>query len=51
MRDHGLTVDVEVPDEAIDLPSDTAMTVVKCVRELLFNVLKHADTHGPYGVQ
>jgi signal transduction histidine kinase len=44
MREHGLTVDVEVPEEAIVLPNDTAMTVVKCVRELLFNVLKHADT-------
>jgi signal transduction histidine kinase len=44
MRTHGLTVDVVVPDMAIVLPTDMAMTVVKCVRELLFNVLKHADT-------
>lgn len=44
----GLTVVVNVPDDAVILAESTAMTIVKCVRELLFNVLKHADTQEAF---
>ena len=33
MRDHGLIVDVEVPETAIVLPKNITMTVTKSVRE------------------
>ena len=44
MMTHGLTVTLKLPDEAIVLAEEIAMTVLKSVRELLFNVLKHAGT-------
>ncbi|MEP7152697.1 MAG: response regulator [Nitrospira sp.] len=44
MRKHGLTVVVRVPEHTILAPESTAMTILKCARELLFNVLKHAGT-------
>ena len=44
MREHGLTVSVDIPNDAVILEPDTVMTIVKCVRELLFNVLKHSGT-------
>jgi signal transduction histidine kinase len=44
MTTHGLTVALDLPDEAIVLAEESAMTVLKSVRELLFNVLKHAGT-------
>jgi signal transduction histidine kinase len=48
MHEHGLTVVVNVPDDAVILAENTAITIVKCVRELLFNVLKHADTQEAF---
>ena len=45
MREHGLIVNVEVPAYPVVVPEHTAMTILKCVRELLFNVLKHAGTN------
>jgi signal transduction histidine kinase len=44
MTSHGLTVALELPDKAIILPEEIALTVLKSVKELLFNVLKHAGT-------
>lgn len=44
MGKHGLRLVVNLPEEAIAVTEDTAMTVLKSVRELLFNVLKHAGT-------
>ena len=48
MRAHGLTVMINVPDDAVILAKNTTMTIVKCARELLFNVLKHADTQEAF---
>ena len=48
MREHGLAVVVEVPDEAVVVPEQIAMTILNCVRELLFNVLKHAETREAF---
>ena len=44
MSRHGLTVEVTLPEKPIILADETAMTLLKCARELLFNVLKHAGT-------
>ncbi len=44
MTTHGLTVALDLPDEPIVLAEEIAMTVLKSVRELLFNVLRHAGT-------
>jgi signal transduction histidine kinase len=44
MRQHGLMMVVEVPEHAVVVAKPTAITILKCVRELLFNVLKHAGT-------
>ncbi|HEX2056202.1 MAG TPA: response regulator [Nitrospiraceae bacterium] len=44
MKAHGLTVSVQKPLQRIVLPDDQAVLVFQSVRELLFNVLKHAGT-------
>ncbi len=44
MRQHGLTVTLRGCDHPVSLAGDVAAIVVSCVRELLFNVLKHAET-------
>ncbi|WNM64064.1 response regulator [Candidatus Nitrospira neomarina] len=41
---HNLHVDVREEDKDISLPEDHAIFVFQAVRELLFNILKHADT-------
>ena len=41
---HDLYVDVREEDKDISLPEDHAIFVFQAVRELLFNILKHADT-------
>jgi signal transduction histidine kinase len=48
MSRHGLTVEVTLPEKPIILAEETAMTLLKCARELLFNVLKHAGTRKAY---
>jgi signal transduction histidine kinase len=45
MRTHGLTVDVQVGSDRINLPDDQAILVFQSVRELLLNIVKHADTN------
>jgi PAS domain S-box-containing protein len=42
MRQHGLAVTVEAGREELDLPEDQAVLLYQSVRELLFNVVKHA---------
>lgn len=42
MRKHGLRVKVEGSPEKIQLPEDHTLLLFQSVRELLFNVLKHA---------
>jgi PAS domain S-box-containing protein len=44
MKVHGLTVSIQKPQQRIVLPDDQAVLVFQSVRELLFNVLKHAGT-------
>ena len=44
MRQHGLTVEVHPAAEALFLPEDQAILLFQSVRELLYNVLKHAHT-------
>lgn len=44
MGHQGLHVDVDVPDVTPSLPEDHTALLYQCVRELLFNVLKHAGT-------
>jgi PAS domain S-box-containing protein len=44
MKTHGLTVSVHKHLQRIVLPDDQAVLVFQSVRELLFNVLKHAGT-------
>ncbi|HNP61181.1 MAG TPA: response regulator [Nitrospirales bacterium] len=41
---HGLQVDIQEEDKNIQLPEDHAIFVFQAVRELLFNIKKHADT-------
>lgn len=45
MRAHGLTVDVQVQADRINLPDDQAILVFQSVRELLLNVVKHGGTN------
>lgn len=45
MRTHGLTVDVQVGSDRINLPDDQAILVFQSVRELLLNIVKHAETN------
>ena len=44
MRAHGLTVEIQKGLQRVDIPDDQAVLVFHSVRELLFNVLKHAGT-------
>lgn len=44
MGHQGLHVDVDVPAMTPPLPEDHTALLYQCVRELLFNVLKHAGT-------
>ena len=44
MRQHGLTVEVQPAAEVLSLPEDQAILLFQSVRELLYNVLKHAHT-------
>jgi PAS domain S-box-containing protein len=43
MKQHTLTVEVEERDEIGKLPEDQAILIFQAVRELLFNVVKHAQ--------
>lgn len=42
MQRHGLTVTIEQQGECMDMPDDKAVMIFQTVRELLFNVVKHA---------
>ncbi len=42
MLEQGLTVSIEAEGEPVELPHDQAVLVYQTVRELLFNVVKHA---------
>ena len=44
MPQHGLTVEVRLAHEQVPLSDDQAVLVFQSVRELLFNVVKHAGT-------
>jgi PAS domain S-box-containing protein len=44
MRQHGLRVEVQPAAETLSLPEDQAILLFQSVRELLYNVLKHAHT-------
>jgi signal transduction histidine kinase/ActR/RegA family two-component response regulator len=44
MRQHGLRVEVQPGAETLYLPEDQAILLFQSVRELLYNVLKHAHT-------
>lgn len=44
MRSHGLSVTVRADIERINIPEDQAVLLFQSVRELLFNVIKHAQT-------
>jgi len=44
MRSHGLSVTVKTDLPHINLPEDQAILLFQSVRELLFNVMKHAQT-------
>ncbi|MGC4097049.1 MAG: response regulator [Nitrospira sp.] len=45
MKAHALAVSVQTDSDRIDLPDDQAILVFQSIRELLFNVVKHAETH------
>ena len=45
MRAHGLTVDVQLGSDRINLPDDQAILVFQSVRELLLNIVRHAETN------
>ncbi len=45
MRAPGLTVDVQLGSDRINLPDDQAILVFQSVRELLLNIVKHAETN------
>lgn len=44
MRSHGMTVTVQTALDHINLPDDQAILLFQSLRELLFNVIKHAQT-------
>jgi PAS domain S-box-containing protein len=44
MRQHGLIVEVQPGSETLTLPEDQAILLFQSVRELLYNVVKHAHT-------
>lgn len=46
MRSHGLSVTVRAEIDRINLPEDQAVLLFQSVRELLFNVIKHAQTNA-----
>jgi signal transduction histidine kinase len=41
---HGLVVNLDVKDELLHLPDSLRVTLFQAMRELLFNVVKHAGT-------
>ena len=43
MQHHGLAVDVQAEDQLLTLPDDKAVLLYQSVRELLLNVVKHAQ--------
>ena len=43
MKQHGLEVTVKAPARSFSLPDDQAILLFQSVRELLFNVIKHAE--------
>ncbi len=44
MKQHGLSVELSVRADRVPLPDDQAILLFQSVRELLFNVVKHAGT-------
>jgi CheY-like chemotaxis protein len=44
MRQHGLAVEVSIETDGVALQEDQAVFMFQCVRELLWNVIKHAQT-------
>jgi signal transduction histidine kinase/ActR/RegA family two-component response regulator len=46
MQRHNLVVRIEENGEPVDMPDDKAVMVFQTVRELLFNVVKHAKVPG-----
>lgn len=44
LRQHGLTVNIQPATDRLSLPEDQAILLFQSVRELLYNVLKHAHT-------
>ena len=44
MQQRNLTVSLELESESLPLPEDQAMLLFQSIRELLMNVVKHADT-------
>ena len=52
MQTHGLTVEIKKGLQRVVIPDDQAVLVFQSVRELLFNVLKHAGTdHAELSVE
>lgn len=47
---HGLTVNLEAPQDLADMPEDLTILLFQAARELLFNVVKHAQVRTA-GVQ
>src|SRR5215213_3900274 len=45
MPQHGLTVDLSIAVESLELPNDQAMLLYQSVRELLMNLVKHAGVY------
>ncbi|MEX2491584.1 MAG: PAS domain S-box protein [Nitrospirales bacterium] len=45
MKNHGLTVTVSGADRTFQIPEDQSVLIYQCVRELLFNVLKHSGVN------
>jgi PAS domain S-box-containing protein len=44
MKQHGLTVAVEIGATSLEMREDQAILLFQCVRELLMNIVKHAGT-------
>lgn len=44
MQQHGLKVEVQAEDRRLELPDDQAILLYQSVRELLLNVVKHAQS-------
>ena len=42
---HGLEVELSIPETAPELREELRIMLFQMIRELLFNVVKHADTH------